>query len=73
MIRKAMRIPEGASDTELRDAVEEVLELVLGLPVTLSRKDVRTLRRVIEAERRRLRKKPKTPRTPYGAADERVF
>jgi len=35
MIRRAIRIPEGASAAEIRDAVEELLERGLGLLVTL--------------------------------------
>jgi hypothetical protein len=70
-MRKTITIPEGASDGEICDAIEEALERALNLPVTLRRKDVRTIRKVIEAEKRRLRKQPKTTRAPYGGADDR--
>src|SRR5262245_58791877 len=54
MMRKTITIPSDASDDEIFDAVEELFERALELPVTLSRRDVSTLRKVIEAKRRRL-------------------
>jgi hypothetical protein len=70
-MRKTITIPEDASDGEISDAIEEVLERGLGLPVTLTRKDIRTVRKVIEAKRRRLRKEPKTRRASQRDADMR--
>jgi hypothetical protein len=72
-MRKRIMIPEDVSDGEIWDNVEEILERILKLPVTLSQKDLRTIRAVIEAKKRRLRKQPKTPPTAYRDADQRFW
>jgi hypothetical protein len=64
-------IDNDASNAEIRDAVEELLEKLIEVPVRLRAKDVRTFRAAIETEKKRDRKAPKTRRAGSKGDDER--